>query len=347
MVVFDSIIYGLQRFGGISNYWEHLTSHAINNALFDSTLLLPRKILGKAFSQDRVQGAAIVREALPAWLSRYLTAQVKGAEILHTSYYRLPRYAVKKYVVTVYDFIYERYRTGLAREVHKKQKADSIRRADEIICISDYTRQDVFQFYPDIDPERVHVVPLAVDHSCYFPEVPAGHEEKNEILFVGQRGGYKRFDLAVEAARQSPDLKLAVVGPFLTPLEQSYLKKMLGERWTYYGSVSVAELRKLYSRAFCFIFPSDYEGFGLPILEAMACGCPVVSSSSASLPEVGGAAALFAARQSAESYSQAFETLRNSWTRNKYVELGFAHSKEFTWERTFDLTFNIYIQSGL
>jgi len=342
-ITFDCIIFGLQQFGGISNYWDRLTSRAQAAENFEVEMLLPRNVISRTYAPKNPDGARITRETLPAKFSRYLPGRASDDSVFHTSYYRLPHKRGGKYVVTVYDFIYERYRSGLPRWVHHQQKLASIRRADEVICISEYTRKDVLEFCPGLDPARVHAVPLAVDHAVYFQDAAAAADmERNEVLFVGQRGGYKRFDLAVEAVRQSPGLRLGIVGPALTPEEQAHLAERLDSRWIQHGPVPTDRLRRLYAEAFCFVFPSDYEGFGLPILEAMACGCPVVSSAAASLPEVGGQAALYASTQSATSYAEAFADLQRAGQREQRIAAGLARGQEFSWAMTCDRTFEIY-----
>lgn len=345
-VSLDCIIFGLQRFGGISNYW-HCLLKFMQDRNVCGDLILPKQVLFTGF--DATQGGAghSRREALPAKLTRYLPVRTRRDSIFHTSYYRRPANRVDRYIVSVYDFIYERYRTGLPRWVHSHQKLASIRSADEVICISHTTRADVLRFCPEVDPARVHAVHLGVDFDVYFPE-PQDMEgaHARTVLFVGQRGGYKRFDLAIEATRMSPDLLLGIVGPALTPQERSLLVERLGTRWSFLGAVSSAELRRLYSSAYAFMFPSDYEGFGLPVLEAMACGCPVVASSSSSLPEVGGSAAVYAAQQSPEAYARGLAALQDGSRRRSLVNAGLAHCRSFSWASTCMKTLAIYEGRG-
>ena len=137
----------------------------------------------------------------------------------------------------------------------------------------------------------------------------------------------------------------SVVGPPLTNVERDRLDAKLPARWHGYGSVDTAELRRLYSSAFAFIFPSDYEGFGLPVLEAMACGCPVVAANLSSLPEVGATAALYAAQQRAEDYAGVLHELIDSETRAAHVRAGLARATEFSWSRTFEQTLSVYLGS--
>lgn len=343
-VTLDCIIFGLQRFGGISNYWAKVVERVSREQSLCATLVLPKAITYREYDAGWAQRLPIVQERVDARLARYMPAKIADRKgVLHTSYYRLPQRFVGKYLVSVYDFTYERYRSGAARWVHTKQKLASIRQADAVLCISDSTRRDVLEFCPAVDPSQIHVVPLGVDLGVFFPEPYADPADlERTVLFVGQRAGYKRFDLAVEAIRQLPQLRLGVVGSLLTTAEQSDLRQRLGVRWHEFGPVSNAELRRLYSSAFAFVFPSDYEGFGLPMLEAMACGCPVVAAGLSSLPEVGGAAARYAERQDGAAYADAFGSLHSSSVRGLAVRAGLGRVEKFSWSGTLNATLEHY-----
>lgn len=340
----DCIIFGLQRFGGISNYWARLVDHAASDSSRQWHLILPKRITYYDFVIAWKQRLATINEQWPARATRYLNAPVPDRHgIFHTSYYRLPRVRTSRYVVTVYDFTYERYRSGIARRVHTLQKLRSIRSADAVICISEATKNDVQEFCPEIDPSRIYVVHLGVDTDIYFKDASAEDPALEEtVLFVGQRNGYKRFDLAIDAIRERPTLKLGIVGPALTSDERTRLRDALGTRWHEFGPVSPVDLRRLYSSSFAFIFPSDYEGFGLPVLEAMACACPVVAASTSSLPEVGGSAALYASEQSGAAYGEALARLESLDARQAAIEAGWARVAEFSWTRTIEQTLSIY-----
>lgn len=122
------------------------------------------------------------------------------------------------------------------------------------------------------------------------------------------------------------------------------LQGALGDRWREHGPVGTTELRRLYSSAFAFIFTSDYEGVGLPILEAMACGCPVLAASKSSLPEVGGLAALYATSQSGESYATALHALDSAVIRGEAVRAGLVRIEQFSWSQTMQQTVAIYLR---
>ncbi len=344
-ITLDCIIFGLQRFGGISNYWAKLVEYLSVDPALVGHLVLPKNLTYRDFNDAWLQRMPLLWETLDTRIGRYLPVSTIGdGGVFHTSYYRLPRQRVGKYVVTVYDFTYERYRTGLARFVHTKQKLASIRRADAVLCISESTRRDVIEFCPDIDATKLHVTPLGVDDQAFYQESSDSPSVNDQtVLFVGQRGGYKRFDLAINAVLQLPRLSLGVVGPALTDEERTLLQARLGTRWHEFGPVSTADLRRLYSSAFAFIFPSDYEGFGLPILEAMACGCPVVAAALSSLPEVGGAAALYAGSQSGESYASALSALDSVAVREEAVRSGIARALKFDWLQTYHKTKAVYL----
>lgn len=342
LVSLDCIVLGLQRFGGISNYWNRLLRHTAGTGGRVPGLVMPKTVTSVEFDPRTRAGRAVLDESLPPGISRYLPApMLPGTQVFHTSYYRRPRRRVRKQLVSVYDFTYERYRGGLARHVHSWQKLSSIREADAVLCISAATRQDVLEFCPSVDPACVHVVPLGVDTTTFHPD-RVSHAGGDIVLFVGQRQGYKRFDLAVEALVQLPMLRLGIVGPALTAQERQSLVDRLGTRWQAYGPVDSDRLRQLYSSAFAFIFPSDYEGFGLPVLEAMACACPVVAAARSSLPEVGGPAALYATEQRADDYAGALQQLFDRTARDRLVADGLQRARLFDWANTFEQTLEHY-----
>lgn len=349
-VSLDGIVFGLQSYGGISNYWGRLLRHMDALTNIESHMLLPQQLRYAEYDTNWHPNSSIRKEVVPAAFSRYLDVRnTQSCDVFHSSYFRVPTSRSARYVVTVYDFIYERYRYGPARWAHSFQKLRSIRRADAVICISHATRDDVLRYVPDIDPSCVHVVYLSVDQGTFFPDYTSPAEKLEKmVLYVGQRGGYKRFDLAVEALAQCPDLSLGIVGPALSRPEFEQLESRLGGRWHLFGSVSSSRLRMLYSTVFAFIFPSDYEGFGLPILEAMACGCPVVAAHTSSLPEVGGQAALYAREQRSEVFAAALMQLQISErNRQSAIEAGLQHAKRFSWARTFNDTLTIYHGGGV
>ena len=343
-VVLDCIIFGLQRFGGISNYWAKIVDGISSDPQFSAKLVLPRRSISNEFKEAWAMNILNKTEILPSAISRYLPVPSSNFKnVFHTPYYRLPTGPVNKYLVTVHDFTYERYRGGLPQFVHSKQKLASIRRADSIICVSESTRNDVIEFCPNIDIGKLHVIPLGVDKNSFFPDHQFVDDNSDKtVLFVGHRAGYKRFDLAINAVRASPNLVLGIVGPPLTVNEKALLLNRIGSRWHEFGLIPLADLRKLYSSAFAFIFSSDYEGFGLPILEAMACGCPVIAANLSSFPEVGGDAAFYAKNQDGEAYAELLLNLNVNSVRSDAISRGIKHAANFSWADCLAKTKKLY-----
>lgn len=332
---FDAVVFGLQRFGGVSTYcWELMWRMARDHG-DDLTVTMPQKQLGSRWGDVAGLSRQVMTEKIPTRVARYLNC-ANDSSILVSSYYRLAA-GRQRLVVPVYDFMYERYRSGLARTVHSWQKRKACESAAAMLCISHSTRTDLLDHYPNIDPARVHVTHLAVDHGRFYPEpdaVPALHDS---LLFVGQRAGYKRFDLAVETARACGK-KLAIIGPVLTAEEKTMLQDRLADRWFPYAAPDEASMRRAYSSAFALLYPSDYEGFGLPLLEAQACGSPTIAAYSSSLPEVGGEATLFAVQQKVDDYAGLVLQLGDESVRERMKLAGLDNAKAFQWNRTYAAT---------
>jgi len=344
----DCIIFGLQKYGGISNYWARLIDSILREDRYQLDLILPKNIIFREFNPTWLKSRHVQKETLAAQLTRYLScANTQTNDIFHTSYYRLPSRKPRRYVATAYDFIYERYRPGPAKWVHTIQKRRCLERADVISCISSFTRDDILQVFPKIDSRRLHVVPLGVDTGTFFPDAqPTDAGLQSTVLFVGHRGGYKRFDLAVDAMRPLPrQFILGIVGPPLGTEERARLDAVVPGRWTHFGTVSSSRLRELYSSVYALIFPSNCEGFGLPVLEAMSCGCPVVAANRASLPEVGGTAALYAKEQRSDCYSEALMQLENTSLRKQLIAEGASRAAQFSWAETTRRTQALYALS--
>jgi mannosyltransferase len=241
----------------------------------------------------------------------------------------------------VHDFTYEMYRSGLALTVHVWQKKRAIRHADVVICISEFTKAQLLNFYPEFINKRIEVIHHGVGTEFFYqydrPKTPS-----NEIVFLGARDLYKRFDLAIDATRHLPDKVLAVVGSALSPEETTDLDAKIPGRWQYYGRLSDEALCALYNRAFCFVYPSDSEGFGLPLLEAMRAGCPVVCANMTVFPEVAGTAALYAEDQTGAAYAQQIMRLSAPAFRAEMIARGLERVLLFSWENCFTKTLDAY-----
>ena len=344
MVIFDNIIFNLQRTGGISSYWFELCKRlsSQNTIFFESG---NKNILSSALTIPRVYETFI-----PTFISRYLpfTRILPKHSILHSSYYRFSLQKSVINITTVYDFTYEFFFSGFQKQVHTLQKKLAVLNSDGIVCISENTKKDLLRFYPEIDSKKVKVIYISASDE-YFPigtpSIIDGFAEllnKPFVLFVGDRSHYKNFNKAVEVVKKIPILNLVVAGGKpLTKSEMGFLKTLQG-RFYFYQGISAKNLNWLYNTAFCLLYPSSYEGFGIPILEAMKAGCPVVTTNLSSIPEVAGDAALLVNKPDVNSLVKKVNLLFDSATREDLIQKGFKQAAKFSWDRCFDETIAFY-----
>ncbi len=340
MLIADGIIYSVQRHGGITVYFNELLQRMKAEAAGDCRVVLH-------------QGSAVNVELMPSeyetrplrLAERYRSCPVPAqASLFHSSYYRLPDRRVPV-VTTVHDFIYERFASGPRKWLHSWQKFAAIRASHAVICISESTRRDLLQFLPDIRPERLHVVHNGVSNAFHplSPDAMPKGVARPYVLFVGARSGYKNFIPLVQAMTGQRDLDLVCIGGgVLTPQESELVKRQLGGRFAHHMGVSDAQLNQFYNGAFCLAYPSAYEGFGIPVLEAMRAGCPVVAMNSSSIPEVAGEAAQLLPEGSPEALHAAISRLDQSGQREHYRQLGLQRATLFSWDRTFAETRKVY-----
>ena len=191
-----------------------------------------------------------------------------------------------------------------------------------------------------IDPSKIRVVHNGVS-SDYFPL--DNIERTNEVVFIGARGWYKNFNLAVETLIEQPELVLSIVGGGqLSNSEKQFLESAIPGRYRWLGRLSDEQLNQVYNRAHCLFYPSSYEGFGIPVIEAMRSGCPVIAVSVSSIPEVAGAAALLTKDATVASFTEAFNILDDEFTRIGIIQKGFAQASRFSWEKCYQDTLAVY-----
>lgn len=331
-LMYDGIVFSLQRTGGVSVLFSEIISR------------LPRssyELVGFRESPPTALANATYSYRAPRRLERYRRAALgDGGEIFHSTYYRLPARTRTRVVTTVYDFVYERFASLPQRVVHGLQKRAAIAGADRIICISESTRRDLLEFVGHEYRDRAVVVPLAAAKT--FHPLPVT-ELLPQVLFVGSRDRYKNFHAVVDALAPLRDLSLVCVGGgVFTADERALLNRRLGGRYRATGYVPDAELNLEYNRSLCLAYPSSYEGFGIPLLEAMRAGCPVIAVNGSSIPEVAGDAAILLQRGDADEIRRAIETVMVTATRDTIVARGSARASAFSWDETYRRTVAVY-----
>lgn len=227
--------------------------------------------------------------------------------------------------------------------------------ASVVICDSENSRKDLRDWF-GLQEKEVRVVPIGLDHTNYEPKIEPLIKEKygleKYLLYVGEFRPYKNLERALEAFSRLNlhDYKFVFAGKkddlFYPVLREKVVNLNLQDRVVFTGYFPSEDLPYLYSSASLFVFPSLYEGFGMPPLEAMACGCPVVCSNAASLPEVCGEAAIYVDPYNIDSIATGIAHLLNDsilWERMKRV--GLERAKRFSWDRTARQVINILYET--
>jgi len=359
-VAFDHQIFAQQRYGGISRYFYELATRLsadtevsviaplyINSYLAaESGRILTRGKHVRSGSKFALSAVDLVnRFALPpAWRGL-------NPDIVHETYFAMkPAGRGRRRVVTMYDMIYELFADEFpdAKQVTAAKRA-AVNRADHVICISETTRRDLVRLC-DVDPARTSVVHLgySMTDDATDDEQPR-LEGRPTLLYVGNRRGYKNFGTLLKAYASSPVLRefelVAFGGHGVLREEQRQISRLgLNER-VRFESGADRELAARYRAASAFIYPSMYEGFGIPPLEAMSHGCPVVCSNAGSIPEVVGDAGLYFDPTSVEDLRTVLErVVTTDQLQTDLRARGYARLDEFSWDKCAAETLQIYTQ---
>lgn len=360
-IAFDHQAFTLQSYGGISRYYTSLAYELLMRGETVKVFAgLHRNNYISELPNNAVSGVRLNKYPLKTvrafqWLNTGIgEAKVSlwKPDIIHKTYYStspdLFNSALK--ITTVYDMIHELFSKDFGKAdktTHRKKIV--CQSVDHIICISHSTKRDLVDLF-NIDEAKVSVVHLGVDLSVFQkPKIKNEFENRPYLLYVGARGGYKNFDKLLDAAAASPIVKnkillVAFGGGQFNKKEKMRIQE-LGFNAGQVVQVSGTDdlLASLYAHARCFIYPSLYEGFGLPPLEAMAAGCPVVSSNTSSMPEVTNKAASYFDPTNVEELRSAIDSVVSSdQRRHELVQLGYDNIKLFSWKKCANETLDIY-----
>ena len=349
-IVFDPQCFQDQTVGGISRYIVELArglaALSQDVTVFAGLTRYPRLraelggavhvVGGIAASPRTAHGRKVISLLNRAWFSAW--SRTIRADIYHASYYRvLPGPQGARRVLTLHDYIHERYPEVAAIDpglIALKRRA--LDRADAVICISQATRADLLRF-AKVSQSKVHVV----HHGCSLPTAECVAVARPYLLYVGRRGEYKNFAVLAAALADNAALRdrfdLVCVGGEPEPIVLGAGVRCRQVR------ADDATLAGLYAGAVALVYSSRFEGFGLPVVEAMRCGCPVITTRGGSLPEVAGDAALYFDPDSAEDLTRAVERLSSDVElRRRLIQQGRERAAGFTWRRCAEETLEVY-----
>lgn len=350
-IIFDNIIFALQNHGGISVVWHELLKRFINdkyeylciNTCPEGNMLALNDSIPEKNKEDIHS-----RKFLKA--TRYMSCRIKKnyRYVFHSSYYRYTNDKNAINITTVHDFTYELYNSGIRKSIHAWQKKKAVMKSDFIICISENTKRDLMRFYPQIKEDRIKVIYNGVSEDYYLTDksckgiIP--YERQEYAVFVGSRATYKNFELAVKAVAAT-NLKLVIVGAKLNSKEKMFVDNCFNnpERYFCTGFIDNEQLNIVYNNAYALLYPSEYEGFGIPVIEAQRAGCPVIAYNGSSIPEVTGDDTLLINNTGTEQETvEKLKMLENNEIRSKVVEKGLENCKRFSWDKTYKKTVELY-----
>lgn len=332
MIIYDGIIEKLQQGGGVTVVFNEIIKRLTGYSYcsYDNSSKIANTKHNDILSSRFLERYRDAR--LPAHL-------LSKNAIFHSTYYRLPANANLPVVTTVHDFTYEKFVKGPAKWVHTWQKNRAIRNSDLVICVSHNTAQDLLQYCP-IDPQKIRIIHNGVS-DCYHSIAGLPGEQHQDVVFVGARSGYKNFKVAVESVATVANLSLQIVGGgSLTKDEIQHLERYLPNRYCWLGRLSDEELNQTYNQAYALLYPSSYEGFGIPVIEAMRAGCPVIAVNVSSIPEVAGDAAILVNEPTVAAFSDAL--IKLPAIRKQLISAGLAQAAKFSWDRCFEETLAVY-----
>ncbi len=332
--------------GGVASYFRKVTDGVINH--FGSNVIVcspEARNYKEARHIPSFQFRGVHRLGLHDALAS-VAACWERAAVFYSPYYGNAHTKAPQ-IFTVYDMIhelspryFERHQEGYRNFIQEKKHC--LERASKLIAISKNTADDILSCYPHLDTTKIVLIYLGVDDFFFERSSKDCSREKPFFLYVGNRGFYKNFLRLLSAFGQSglaKDFDLRVISPIGKGFNQQEIecirKYRLEDSVHLTVGASDSELRTNYGQAVALVYPSEYEGFGLPILEAMASGTLVAASNTSSMPEVGGDVAFYFDPCSVESMTDCLHSVAylSSQLRIDRTVQGTARARLFTWAR--------------
>ncbi|MGJ1324204.1 glycosyltransferase family 4 protein [Sphingobacterium faecium] len=358
-VLFDYQIFVAQKFGGISRYFAELMNGVDKVEGMSSSLnvfgninhYLSEKHIGAFNFVEKIKKYErkthkIIKKNQLVTLNSLLDPSI---DVFHPTYYDPYFIQVlnKPLVITIHDMIYENYPDIFSSDspiAHHKRL--HIEKADKIIAVSEKTKSDILKYY-NLNEDKIEVVYHGIDLNQSLVSEDIRNLPQSYILYVGNRYGYKNFSLLIQAfsklSIEFPELKLVLAGSSLAISEQELLYRNHITDKVIQVQATDEQLNLLYMKALFFVYPSLYEGFGLPILEAFKNGCPVLLSNASCFPEIAGDAAAYFEAGSLDSFvSEMKSLLESELLREDLVKKGKEKLLNYSIHSCIEKTIKIY-----
>jgi glycosyltransferase involved in cell wall biosynthesis len=359
-----------QKYGGISRYYteifEILTKKSdieievpliyTKNIYFSESSLINKKQKRYAFLFNLITKAGISIRKKTRIINRNKTIKAlkkQNFDLFIPTYYDTffwEYIGTKPFVLTVYDMIHELFPQNTLEDSKLIQdKLLLMEKAAKIIAVSNNTKKDILKIYPHIEESKIEVIyhgnSIEVNKNAEI-DLPLRY-----ILFVGMRSGYKNFNFLLnsikELLKEDSSLFLVCAGGGKFKAQEKELISKLGlKNQIIHRDFNENELGVFYKKALCFVFPSIYEGFGIPVLESMACGCPIILTRNSSFPEVAGEAGLFYNLNDGNDLKNKIESLvTNESLRKEFSLKGLEQVKKFDWNVAAKQCLEVYFES--
>ena len=366
-ILVDGEIYRQQVRGGISRLFNEIlprmcqTDESLSIKLLTTGRLLQQPPSHPGIAHRRVPEIRRFLRPRLAWKHvtphaekavRYMWTGKPSGAIWHSTYYTMPVRWDGPQVTTVHDLNWARFPDLFGQrksEEWTKRILHCARSADAVICVSEATRADLQGNY-GLSADKISVVPHG--YSPAFRRLerqPTGRDEPVPgpfLLYVGSRAEYKQFSTlaaAYSAWSRRTEVDLVVVGQRWSRQETTMIAELgISNRVRLLENVDDETLCALYNSAEAFVYPSLYEGFGIPLLEAMACGCPIVASDIPTTHEVAGTAPVYFEPGEVESLSSALDTAIDERRGSKRTTLGLERVTQYSWDKTAAMTMDVY-----
>ena len=271
--------------------------------------------------------------------------------IFQSTYLRFCKNKNVKNIIMIHDCTHQYFFKGCKKIINNIQKRNAIKNADGIICISENTKRDLLKLFPESKNKPIEVI-----YNCSSKEYRKLNdidnitlnnkykdiENKKFFIYVGDRTNYKNTNFLFDILKYNKNINCVLIGGSdFNKEEQEYIKG-IEERIFRYTKVNNEDLNILYNKALCLIYPSLYEGFGIPILEAMNAGCPVIAFNNSSIPEVMQDSGILLENNDLLNCLNYIDKLSDEKFRKEIIEKQFKIANKFSWDVSYKKLIDFY-----